>query len=127
MNEFYDFFVGERFFNSKVLEIGDCFSDPPLFLFLNRHHAGHGLSVSRDGDFLATLHPVEELWKMCFCLVLLNDKPVPMRPEKPRWLAAKVKPSLMKKGPNILAVAYRRGKSASVTITSVELAVDYQN
>jgi hypothetical protein len=59
--------------------------------------------------------------------VLLNGAKLATASEEPQWLAADVPPHVIRKGPNELAVAFQKGRSASWTLTlrSVELNVQY--
>lgn len=70
--------------------------------------------------FLAGLKPGDDV------RVHVNGKPLSASPEKPGWLAADVLPTLMRKGPNEITVAYRQGAAAELSIGSVELSVQYQ-
>ena len=70
--------------------------------------------------FLAGLKPGDDVQ------VIINGKPLSASPEKPGWLAADVSPSLMRKGPNEITVAYGQGAAAELSIGSVELSVQYQ-
>ena len=58
--------------------------------------------------------------------VRMNGRPVETTPEEPEWLAAELEPSAIKQGHNILAVTYQAGRSEALTITSVELTVEYR-
>jgi hypothetical protein len=57
--------------------------------------------------------------------IAANGQPLTTVVEEPGWLAAKLSPSFMKQGANVIAVGYEQGRSKSLTITSVELTVQY--
>lgn len=61
--------------------------------------------------------------------VSLNDVQLDTTTEQPPWLTADVPPNVMKRGPNELAIHFKRGKSASwsLTLRSVELGVQYNS
>ena len=57
--------------------------------------------------------------------IAANGQPLTTVVEKPGWLAATLSPSFVKQGANVIAVNYEQGESKSLTITSVELTVQY--
>jgi len=57
--------------------------------------------------------------------IAANGQPLTTVVEQPGWLAATLSPSFVKQGANVIAVNYEQGESKSLTITSVELTVQY--
>ena len=57
--------------------------------------------------------------------IAANGQPLTTVVEQPGWLAATLSPSFVKQGANVIAVNYEQGESESLTITSVELTVQY--
>ena len=102
------------------------------------------VAVSRGGsvnrvlpvgdDIPALAHRVKAL-ELRICLsgleaedrvsVKVNGTTVSMSPEEGPWLAGQVAAASMRKGVNQVTVAYESGKSESLRILSVELAVKY--
>ena len=58
--------------------------------------------------------------------VRLNGRQLESETEKPQWLVADVSPQVMKQGDNGLALAYHSGVNESLSVTSVELQVEYE-
>ena len=56
----------------------------------------------------------------------VNGSTVSVHAEKAQWLAGEVSPTVMKQGENTIAVTFESGKTESLKLASVELAVKYK-
>ncbi|MEA1952083.1 MAG: exo-alpha-sialidase, partial [Planctomycetota bacterium] len=56
----------------------------------------------------------------------INGTPLEMAAEKPGWWAADVLPEAMRRGDNVIVIAYKNGQAGSIKWVAAELAVRYK-